>query len=340
MLKILIFSLINLLAANVEAAPYIPSDPQQVLEKLPQSINSSTQLAQLRTQLSNNPSDIDLATQLAQLYIEQARQEGDPRFIGYAQAALAPWWKLDNPPAKVLILRATLLQSRHHFDLALTDLDALLALAPGNGQAWITRATILQVQGNYAQALKSCAQLTNLAPVLITLTCNNSIRHLNGEARQSYVVLKTAFNEDTENNPGIDIWILTLLAEMANRLGDTAAAEQHFLAAIKIEDPDSYLLGAYSDFLLDQKRAREVVNLLKTKTKIDPLLLRYAEALNLLGAKDAPLQIQRLKQTFAAASMRGDTVHQREQARFELRLMHNPKRALQLAKLNWQLILG
>ena len=30
-------------------------------------------------------------------------------------------------------------------------------------------------------------------------------------------------------------------------------------------------------------------------------------------------------------------LHQREQARFELRLMNNPKRALALAKLNWQI---
>ena len=43
-----------------------------------------------------------------------------------------------------------------------------------------------------------------------------------------------------------------------------------------------------------------------------------------------------LKQRFDAATMRGDTVHQREQSRFELRLMQNPNKALQIAKLNWQ----
>ena len=33
--------------------------------------------------------------------------------------------------------------------------------------------------------------------------------------------------------------------------------------------------------------------------------------------------------------MRADTVHQREQSRFELRLLHNPKTALALAQQNW-----
>ena len=43
-----------------------------------------------------------------------------------------------------------------------------------------------------------------------------------------------------------------------------------------------------------------------------------------------------MKQNFDAAALRGDSVHLREQSRFELQLMHNPKRALTLAKNNWQ----
>ena len=132
------------------------------------------------------------------------------------------------------------------------------------------------------------------------------------------------------------MWVLTLLAEMANRLGDDAAAENFYQQALNTESPDSYLLGAYADFLLDQKRPQEAIELLKTKTRIDPLLLRYAEALKMAHSKEAAGQIQVLKKTFAAAALRGDTVHQREQSRFELRLMHNPKRAIDLAKKNWQ----
>lgn len=320
---------------NAQAKPYVPSSPNQVLEKLPLSINTSSALSRLRKQLSLNPNNRPAATQLAQLYIEQSRTEGDPRYLGYAEAVLKPWWALAQPPVDVLVLRATLLQSNHHFDQSLADLDTVLKLDPANGQAWLTRATILQVQGKYAQALKSCQQLGNLAPALITLTCVNNVRNLNGEAAQSYAELKSAYAKNTDKNAAIDVWVLTLLAEMANRLGNTAAAEQHFLAAIKIEEPDSYLLGAYADFLLDNQRPQQVVALLKSKTRVDPLLLRYAEALNSLRSTEAAAHIQTLQQTFAAATLRGDTVHQREQSRFELRLMHNPTRALMLAKNNW-----
>ena len=334
-----LFYLIYLACNQIACAtPFIPSGPDQVLERLPASTNASqAEIKNLSAQLSAHPNDIGLAVKLAKLYIERSREEGDPRYLGYAEALLTPWWKLSNPPVDIHVLRATLLQSTHQFDKSLADLDAVLKLDSTNGQAWITRATILQVQGKYAAALKSCEKLYRLAPPLITMTCTNNIQSLSGKAAQSYHELKAAYVQSSEANPSIRVWILTLLAEMATRLGDDMAAEQYFQNAMKIEDPDGYLLGAYSDFLLDKKRPQEVITLLKTKTRIDPLLLRYAEALKAINSAQADIQTSALKQRFAAAAMRGDTVHQREQSRFELRLMNNPKRALELAKLNWQI---
>jgi tetratricopeptide (TPR) repeat protein len=155
----------------VEAKPYIPSDKNEVLEKLPVNADlSSSNYKTLRTQLLANPNNVNVATKLARLYIERSRDEGDPRYLGYAQATLAPWWQMAKPPIEVIVLRATLYQSTHQFNQSLKDLDTALKLDPNNGQAWITRATILQVQGEYAQALKSCERLYALAPSLITLT--------------------------------------------------------------------------------------------------------------------------------------------------------------------------
>ncbi len=343
-LKLMIykFTFISLLVANCMtfaiAAPYIPTSPTQVLEILPaNSSATSKEFTNFRALLITNPNNINAATELAQLYIERSRSEGDPRYLGYAQAALAPWWKLTKPPIEVLILRATILQSTHHFDQSLADLDKLLNQDPGNGQAWITRATILQVQGKYAEAYKSCEQLYTLASNLVTLTCATNIHNLSGQAVKSYQKLKTTYANSNETNPSIQVWVLTLLAEMATRLGENVAAEQFFQQAINIEDPDSYLLGAYSDYLLDQKRSFEVIKLLRTQTKVDALLLRYAEALKIIKPAEAGIQIESLKQRFAAAMLRGDTVHQREHSRFELRLMNNPIRAMQIAKKNWEI---
>ena len=342
MLKLINSSLVMIvlivMMQSTYATPYIPNNPNQVLEKLPQTINSSNkEFKNLRLQLASDPNNVELATKLTKLYIEQSREEGDPRYLGYAEAALAPWWKHPQPPVDILVLRATLLQSTHQFDKSLADLDLVLKLDQSNGQAWLTRATILQVQGKYAKALRSCEQLDTLAPALITLTCTANVKNLNGQATQSYQALKAALEQTPDVSPSIQVWVLTLLAEMAERLGDVAMAEKHFQHAIKLGDPDTYLLGAYSDFLLDQHRPQEVINLLKTKTRVDPLLLRYAEALTAMHLPEAKMQVEALGQRFDAAMMRGDTVHQREQSRFELRLRNNPLRALEIAKLNWEI---
>jgi hypothetical protein len=123
---------------------------------------------------------------------------------------------------------------------------------------------------------------------------------------------------------------------MAVRLADTTGAEKHFLAALAIAPSDSYLQGAYADFLLDLGRNREVIAMLKDKTRADGLLLRYALALEASHADTAAANIVVLGDRFDAATLRGDTVHQREQSRFELHLRKNAARALALAQSNWQ----
>ncbi|MES2105406.1 MAG: hypothetical protein V4634_15395 [Pseudomonadota bacterium] len=332
----IVFAATMLAAGIAGASPYLPADGKQIVEHLP-SRNDPAQreFQRLRKLLAAQPGDIDSATELAQKYINAARNDGDPRYLGYAQAVLAPWWAQAQPPLAVLVLRATLLQSSHQFPAALADLGLVLKQDRDNAQAWLTRATVLQVQGQYAQAKNSCMHLYPLAPELVVTTCLSNIANLNGDAEQSYAQLKQAYKKNPAADTGIRIWVLTLLAEMAGRRGDARASELWYRQAMQLVPPDSYLLASYADFLLDRKRAAEVLPLLKNKTRVDALLLRYALALRAQRAPDADGQSEALGRRFAAAAMRGDTVHQREQARYELQLKGNAAAALRLAQLNW-----
>jgi tetratricopeptide (TPR) repeat protein len=324
-------------ASLVHAAPYIPEDGAQVIERLPSRNDPALQeLKRLRAELAANPQNLPLALDLARGYINKSREEGDPRYTGYAQAALAPWWNLPQPPTEVRVLRATILQSTHQFSEALADLDAVLNTDRRNAQAWLTRATILSVRGEYQAAKDSCARLAGLAPDLVVQTCLSSVASLNGDAEKSYAALQAALKNNPNATPGIKIWVLTLLAEIAARRGDTGAAQAHFRQALAADTPDSYLLGAYADFLLDQNRPAEVVDLLTSKTRTDGSLLRYALALKAQNSPAAAEHIQALAARFTDAMLRGDTVHRREQARFELQLANNPATALKLAQENWQ----
>lgn len=320
------------------AAPYTPTDGSAVIEQLPRRADA-TQLALrgLRQQLNATPQDLPLASGLAQRYISLARSETDPRYLGYAQAALAPWWRQAAPPVPVRLLRATILQSTHQFGPALQDLDAVIAQEPGNGQAWLTRATVLTVQGDYAKATASCARLSALTTQLVTVTCIANVASVTGRAASSERLLDLTLQRSAGVAPELESWALTLLAEMATRRGETALAEARYKTALARQPRDSYLLGAYGDFLLDQQRPREVVQLLKDQQRIDALLLRYALALQTLPGQQAPFQAAKaeLAARFNAAMQRGDTVHQREQARFALFLQQDVPAAVQLAQKNW-----
>jgi hypothetical protein len=60
----------------------------------------------------------------------------------------------------------------------------------------------------------------------------------------------------------------------------------------------------------------------------------FAEhALNMPEAKESEAS---LAARYAAAQLRGDTVHQQEEARFALVIQRNPQKALKLAQENWK----
>ena len=82
------------IAANVAAVPYIPISDEQILERLPlvPSDPAARELRALRDELARQPERVDLAVALACRYTELGRVKGDPRFAGYAQAALSRWW--------------------------------------------------------------------------------------------------------------------------------------------------------------------------------------------------------------------------------------------------------
>jgi tetratricopeptide (TPR) repeat protein len=236
----------------------------------------------------------------------------------------------------VLLLRATFRQAVHDFAGAREDLDRVISGDRRNVQARLTRATILQVQGLYEEALADCRSLALLAEELVTTTCIAGVGALHGQARFGQQALQAALDRaPVKEAIEIRLWSLTLLAEIEARLGDAAPAEAHFRQALGLGVRDVYLLGAYADFLLDASRPTEVLTILKGEERIDPLLLRMALAEQRLSVPDLQRHVADLSERFAMSRLRGDTSHQREEARFRLHLLEKPADALLLATANW-----
>jgi tetratricopeptide (TPR) repeat protein len=325
-------------SATASAAPFIPESDSQVLERFPFAPSDPVlrRLRALNGQLTRAPNDLPLAVIVAQGYSELGRVTGDPRYAGYAQAALTPWWGLERAPQEVLVLRAALRQRMHQFDLALADLATVVNVNPRNVEARLMRATVEQVQGAYSEAREECRALQDLTEKLVWTACLANVNGASGRLLESYEQLRAVFSRYPIAEPKLGSWVLTSLAEMATRAGMMSEAEAHFRAALTIAPADYYLLGAYADYLLDNGRPQEVVALLRDKTAADPLLLRYALALRAQDSNDLAVHVQQLNDRFAASRLRGDRVHLREEARFTLSLLNAPAAALKLAQENWQ----
>jgi tetratricopeptide (TPR) repeat protein len=140
------------------------------------------ELKALRQQQAQRPGDAELAVRLASRYFDEVAAFGDPRYIGYAQAALAPWWALPEPPADVRVMRAKLRQFDHQFDAARADLAAVVAADPGHADAWAWLAAIAMVQARYADARQACQQLAPLTSPLTAVACAAAVDSVTGRA--------------------------------------------------------------------------------------------------------------------------------------------------------------
>ena len=332
-------SLVLLLVQGVEAAdPYRPSQDDEILEVLPRlAFASQDELTQLRRSLAEAPDDETLAVAVAHRYLQFGNDTGDPRFFGYARAALKPWWNVAAPSAVILQLRAKLHEKDHLYDLALADLLRLTEQQPQNAQALIEIANICRVQGRYADAWQACDTLSTFAHEAQVTLCRVPLQAVTGEAESAYDALAKIASQAREIWPTAVPWICVVQAQIAYSLDDTQAAERHFREGLLSSPNNLQLLRNYADLLIDLGRNAEAVSLLRNHVQDNGVLLRAAIAAKRDGQATLATEWHaQLTSRFEEIRLRGSLPHRRYEARYELELQGNPQRALELALENWE----
>jgi tetratricopeptide (TPR) repeat protein len=311
-----------------QAAPYVPGSDDAVLAELSAGTRfadvSARRLARAR---------VDVAIPLAQFYIQQARLTGDLRHLGYAEAVLAPWLKKTPPLPDVLVLQATLQQSRHEFVASLATLDLAAAVRPDDPQALLIRATVLRVLGRYPEAHEACRRFSLIVEPRLGALCTQSLRGLNGDLDAAYAALSQVSTQGWLNAE--KSWLYSELGEMAVRLGRDDEAQRWFQRDLDLAPNDFYVRAAFADLLLQQSRPAEALLLLRGQESFEPLLLRMAIAQKQLHDPGLEQSSARLRAAFAAETQRGEAVHRREQARFLLEVEDQPALSLAAALENW-----
>jgi tetratricopeptide (TPR) repeat protein len=326
----LLVAVLPIAAGNTAALaePYVPASDNAVLAEISAGTRyadvSARRLARAR---------VDVAIPLAQFYIQQSRLSGDLRYLGYAEAVLAPWVRQSPSNADVLVLQATLQQSRHEFAASLAILDHALAVRPQNPQALLIRATVLRVLGRYPEAGAACDGFSRLVEPRLAALCTESLQGLRGHLKSAYSSLTQVSTQGWLNSE--KSWLYSELGEMAVRLGRDQDAERWFQQDLRLSPTDFYVRAAYADLMLQQGRPSEALALLAGQESFEPLLLRIAIAQKQLHDPALGQSSARLRAAFAAELQRGEAVHRRELARFLLEIEGQPHLSLAAALENW-----
>jgi len=349
-----------------EVGRFRPATPGYVVLRVPASA-SNDPIAQLEQRRAHSPESEPIAAELAQLYLARARAEREPRYFARAEALVRPWASRDDARAATLLVQADILQNRHDFSTASKLLDRAIALDPRDASARLMRASVKMVGGHAAEARPDCASVLASGESTTGTICLAQVLGATGGLDRAQTLLEALVSRDGANAaaPGaratafaapsggalaasardagasrvdasVRAWALWLLADFADRAGDTRSAEAHLRAALETAPQNEGIRSALSDLLSSRGAYRDALAIVDLPAPSIGLLARRARAQQLLhdpALDDTCSQIQDL---ITLASRRGDPPHLREEALIALEVDHDAARALDLAKANFE----
>ena len=321
-----------------QGLPYTPDSEDEVLVVLPKSFfENRDKFTELRDRLNANPKDAELAAVVAKGYLALGNQSGDPRFYGYARAAIDRWWAADaDAGPAILKIRAAIKEKDHKYDEALTDLDAARKKSPEDADILLKIGNIYRVKGRYKEAFDVGDQLESLAGVVPAALCRAPVMAQTGNAEEAYELLGKSLPSAEKDFPSVVQSIRTMRAETAAVLGREKEIEEHFVAGLSENESDYYLLRGYGDLLLDREQYDKALDLLRDHTIDTGILLRAAIAAEKSGDTELALQWTReLENRFEEIRLRGGQPHGRFESRLALELKSDPAAALEIALENW-----
>ncbi len=273
------------------------------------------------------------AAEQARQAIAAARQNGDARYWGRAQALLAPWWDKPDAPADLAVLQATVQQGRHAFDAARKVLVSALQRSPGHAQGWLNLAALERLSARYGAALQACDALAQAQQPFYAQACRFETWSLQGRTAAATQGLQALLADTAQR--GQRSWLLSLLAEHLERAGDDAAAAQAYQDSLQ-QESDLYTSIAYSDLLLRTGQLAQALRVLANLPETDAVLLRRATAWRRSGDARWLELHSTLRARAAELVRRGDdpTLHGRELALVALWLDDDASGALALARAN------
>lgn len=334
-------------SVTTSAAPYVPKAADEIVAQWPALSADALQKIKspLHTSLPTHLKTQDAATivALANAYLAQAALPGQSRLYGLAQAALKPLIEKslieNNTTDKNLWLAwAQVQQHQHNFVIAQQALENVLQQDPANINANLLAARIYVIQENPLAARNACLKLLGSADLFTVTACSlEANTYLNpGDLGSSYQQLKQLINSQGLPSDERGTWVIQMLADMAMRNKDPAAAASWLEQ--RLQNASVNYLSQWADAQLALNNAAQVIQHLakvinNAPEMDDALLLRLALAEKKINSIDNVWQ-NKLTERVVLREQRQDNLHANEMTVYYLDIKPNPVKALYWAKIN------
>ena len=268
-------------------------------------------------------------------HLAQFRASGDERHLDIAWSQISPSLS-DAADSQVLIDAATIAQAQHRFDTALTLVDRALQQRPFDRQAWLLKASIDLVGARTDSAAEACAQLRNVA-TLVVVTCKARVAVASGRSASALRTLSALLRViDTASlDPAVVAWTLSVAGDAAAPTAPRQAVQFYRESVMLSESTQvraalvDVLLGLHDLAAAEDELAGAGGGL---ALEVRRLIVAVQGQRSIAVIDD----IDRLDRQFRQWIAQKDFQHAREMARFYLDVIEQPALARQLAAINYE----
>jgi len=269
-----------------------------------------------------------------------ALDQGDPGWLGRAQAVLSPWWSSRELPAESLFVRALIRQGLHDFQAARLDLKAAIAQDSTRAEFWSWLFAVDLVGSRLPEARASCDQLRRLFGAAEGDACLGLLHLRSGQPRQGQQLLDRLAKAAGDPSSASSQWLAFHRGEAYRMLGQPQTAraiwQEALRAAEKAGDRAHGLRLALVELLNDQGLHAEALRFNGLLPRSDALLVQAIRSAKGLGRLEEARDLTKaFEERLARQRARGDLSNERPVVVFWLDVEGRPTEALALARQAW-----
>ena len=267
----------------------------------------------------------------AKAFVKRAQQEQKPEFYSYAKQAIKHQWQNQNASLEFRLVRAAINQHYHDFAEALSDLDFILAQNPNQAQAHLMRFSVLLVMGDLETARSQCQKMLLAVDSALVVNCLAQVDGVRGKAKQFEETLTSLTAEP--NHEIVQEQLLISLFELSLTQGDSAKAQKHLNAVLRLSPNNRYVVEQYNQMLWLQEDYQTLLDATQRALTFEEKVyyLAAAKRLGVFSHRET-----RLKRALALDVQRNSDNH-KYIALYYAYVERHEENALMYAKRNWAL---